>query len=156
MTGCGLNTPEELRMGREAIEQWRSVKEDNGRLGNRVFGGFVTHVSQYPFAIYFMGKEEGRVWDCSGSILAPTWILTAAHCMGLKRIWAGILFAGDVDFTTDRVFTKINIQIRALKQAYQYKVNDTYRHDIVLFKPFRGFVIERGFVDTIPITETRS
>ncbi|XP_049842178.1 trypsin I-P38-like [Schistocerca gregaria] len=153
---CGLNTPEELRVGRKAIESWRSTKKDAAWPGDRLFGGFAPHIGTYPFTVFIIGMEPGRTWECSGSVLAPQWILSAAHCMGMTEYWYGVIFGGDIDFSTDRVFTKYNIQIRLLQEAYQYVVNDTYTNDIVLFKPFRGFTLERGFVETIPLTDERT
>ncbi|XP_047099331.1 trypsin 3A1-like [Schistocerca piceifrons] len=154
---CSLNTPEEVRKGREALELWRRKGRDSGCPDDRIFGGFVTFVSLYPFAVFWYSLSKDNLQTCSGSIVAPMWVLTARHCI-LTMDWEGVIFAGDVDFTTDRVFTKVNIQIRIAREAYRYwpPQPDHLDHDILLLVLWRAFTIVRDYVAVIPITEDKT
>ncbi|XP_049943374.1 collagenase-like [Schistocerca serialis cubense] len=154
---CGLNTPEEIRKGMEAWERWRRTANSEGHPEGRVFGGFETHVGVYPFAIYMQIRELDKFWHCSGSIVATEWVLSARHCAG-HAVWEGVTFAGDVDYTTDRLFTKYNIQIRIVRAAKSYvpPTPDTKDHDIMMVRVWRGFTAIVGYVSVIPITEDKT
>ncbi|XP_046981325.1 serine protease ami-like [Schistocerca americana] len=154
---CSLNTADEIRLGRQAVESWRRTADmsDVGWSPHaRVYGGFVTHVGLYPFAAYIFILKQITTLSCSVTIVAPKWVLSAAHCVRGMH-WQGIIFAGDVDFTTDRLFTKYNIQIRIVRETFDYTPPkpDQLVHDIVVVELWRELRIETGYVTTIPLTE---
>ncbi|XP_049840968.1 chymase-like [Schistocerca gregaria] len=156
LVSCGYNTPEEIREGKAALEGMRRERKREEFAANRIFGGFQTHVGLYPFAVYLITKDKQGYEDCSGSLVAPGWVLTARHCKGTGG-WDAIVFAGDVDFSTDRVFTKINVQIRVAATVSYYKppTPDRLDHDIMLLHMYRAFEMVSGFVGIIPVTEMR-
>ena len=47
-------------------------------MGSRIIGGEFAKKDAWPWqvAIYYMGQ-----FMCGGSLLSPTWIMTAAHCV---------------------------------------------------------------------------
>lgn len=46
-------------------------------LSNRIFGGVETSIHQIPWQISLQYKSKHM---CGGAIIAPEWIITAAHC----------------------------------------------------------------------------
>ena len=56
-------------------------------VSERIVGGDPTSQSQWPWqdALYFRGADGKEIFDCGGSLIAPNWVLTAAHCFGGTR-----------------------------------------------------------------------
>lgn len=46
-------------------------------LGDRILGGFETNIENIPWQV---SLRRGSQHICGGAIIAPKWILTAAHC----------------------------------------------------------------------------
>ena len=52
--------------------------EDGALAAGRIVGGFRSHGSRYPYVALIFDEESPF---CAGSLVAPTWVLTAAHCV---------------------------------------------------------------------------
>lgn len=64
----------------DALSQGKSGKRHHKReKTTRIVGGEESEYGQWPWATAIGSKKVGP--DCGGSLIAPQWVLTAAHCV---------------------------------------------------------------------------
>jgi secreted trypsin-like serine protease len=48
------------------------------KTSKQIIGGSNAALTQFPWQIYLIASNA---WLCGGSLIAPNWVLTAAHCV---------------------------------------------------------------------------
>ncbi|MGA7329113.1 MAG: serine protease [Rhodomicrobium sp.] len=98
-------------------------------IGKRIVGGERTDIKDHPWQVALYVKTEDGTELCGGSIIAPRWVLTAAHCFGKKRSQDARAKSGVNDYVAEGRW------IEAEKVFVHSGYDDaTYVNDIALIK----------------------
>lgn len=112
----------------------------------RIIGGTLIGANKYPHvAGYYANRYERLLFKCGASIISPTYLITAAHCVN-RNMDLGAIRAGSV-------FREKGGQVVNVKQAFLHELYKiTPDHDFALLQLERPLELNRA-TKTIQLPE---
>ncbi|XP_044261481.1 chymotrypsin BI-like [Tribolium madens] len=84
-----------------------------------IINGNVATLGQFPWqAALFFESSEPRFWFCSGTIISPQWILTAAHCIHNAR--TVLIYTGLID---------ISLEVKPSAESQKFHLHEDFKND---------------------------
>ncbi|XP_034465522.1 plasminogen activator, urokinase a [Hippoglossus hippoglossus] len=117
-----------------AVDSERTCGERSERRMHKIVGGSFTPIESHPWVAAIFLKR--RTFVCGGSLIAPCWVLTAAHCFengeGTKlrdlSVFLGKSATNDTDPVREQSFT---VEKLIVHQKYN---KSSFDNDIALLK----------------------
>jgi len=113
------------------------------KIADRIVGGFQVPVDAFPWQIN-LRERRTRMHYCGGTIVNPSWIITAAHCMEKRRAKDYLVTAGHGSRDYFRAKNEEGFQERNVQM---FKKHPRYNHHTV-YADMAVIQIEQPFVFT--------
>ncbi|EFA05688.1 chymotrypsin BI [Tribolium castaneum] len=85
----------------------------------QIINGNVATLGQFPWqAALFFENFDSKFWFCSGTIISPKWILTAAHCIHDAR--TVLIYTGLID---------ISVEVKPSDESQKFHLHDDFKPD---------------------------
>lgn len=100
----------------------------------RIIGGGAAETGQYPFMVslqgLFYGDTDHDRHFCGGTLISPSWVLTAAHCVQGNQPVALAVLGGAVALSTEA--TRRPSNVKAIHVHPAFNSGNSLEHDVAL------------------------
>ncbi|GFT87399.1 trypsin-1 [Nephila pilipes] len=117
-----------------------------------IVGGRDAEKGEFPWQVSLQRhfeKNNGIYHICGGTIIAKDWVLTAAHCIRISKIYSYRVAAGTNDLLDEnkiRSLSKSSYSVHKVSDAYVHEAfsTQTLQNDIALLKVEPSFDLDRS------------
>ncbi|XP_034041391.1 urokinase-type plasminogen activator-like [Thalassophryne amazonica] len=117
-----------------AVDTELTCGETSERKMNKIVGGSFAPIHSHPWVAAIFHRQDGFL--CGGSLIAPCWVLTAAHCFAYSEfsttkdltVYLGKKAINETDISTEQKFT---VEKLINHQTFS---EDSFNNDIALLK----------------------
>jgi len=110
--------------------------------GTRIVGGVVAEKGRYPYQVGLLKNSTSTHPFCGGTLIAPNWVLSAAHCYGL----AYYVVIGRHNWDDDEE----NYEVIAVEEEIKHPDYSTFSdgNDVMLIR-----LVENSRYDTVQVDD---